>query len=255
MTHDFHGAKLKKAARPSLHALLSDHKEATRNARMLCVILLALITAVTLVECLEIVILPAHVLRWLSIIVAVDALGLALLEVNGRGHTRRASILLVTSLTVIITICAATRGGINTPAATYYLTVVFIAGLLLGARWALVTAVLCCAGGLGLVYSGWKADLPPDELRHSALALWMGIVINMGIILGLQYFAARASRNALQQVRALSSRLVSLREEERTRIAREVHDHLGQLLTALNMEIYQLQTGVSGVGESELRTK
>lgn len=39
------------------------------------------------------------------------------------------------------------------------------------------------------------------------------------------------------QLRALSSRIESLREEERTRIAREIHDQLGQLLTALKMDL------------------
>lgn len=36
-----------------------------------------------------------------------------------------------------------------------------------------------------------------------------------------------------EQLRALSARLVSVQEDERTRIAREVHDELGQKLTAL----------------------
>ena len=40
-----------------------------------------------------------------------------------------------------------------------------------------------------------------------------------------------------RQLRALSARLESLREEERTRIAREIHDELGQLLTALKMDL------------------
>lgn len=40
-----------------------------------------------------------------------------------------------------------------------------------------------------------------------------------------------------RQLRALSARLESLREEERTRIAREIHDQLGQLLTALKMDL------------------
>lgn len=40
-----------------------------------------------------------------------------------------------------------------------------------------------------------------------------------------------------RQLRALSARLEQLREEERTRIAREIHDELGQLLTALKMDL------------------
>ncbi len=57
-----------------------------------------------------------------------------------------------------------------------------------------------------------------------------------------------------EQLRALSSRLQSLREEERTRIAREIHDHLGQLLTALKMDLRTLDRRMSGLGDTELRT-
>jgi two-component system, NarL family, sensor histidine kinase UhpB len=40
-----------------------------------------------------------------------------------------------------------------------------------------------------------------------------------------------------RQLRALSARLQFLREEERTRIAREIHDELGQTLTGLKMDL------------------
>lgn len=40
-----------------------------------------------------------------------------------------------------------------------------------------------------------------------------------------------------KQLRALSASLQSTREEERTHIAREIHDELGQVLTAINMDI------------------
>jgi PAS domain S-box-containing protein len=44
-----------------------------------------------------------------------------------------------------------------------------------------------------------------------------------------------------RQLRALTARLQSLREEERTRISREIHDELGQLLTALKMDLRWLE--------------
>jgi PAS domain S-box-containing protein len=56
-----------------------------------------------------------------------------------------------------------------------------------------------------------------------------------------------------EQLRALSSRLESLREEERSRIAREIHDHLGQLLTALKLDMRSLERKIAGVAETELR--
>ncbi|MBL8195250.1 MAG: PAS domain S-box protein [Blastocatellia bacterium] len=49
--------------------------------------------------------------------------------------------------------------------------------------------------------------------------------------------AEQKLRESQQQLRALSLRLQSLQEEERTKIAREIHDELGQALTALKMDL------------------
>jgi PAS domain S-box-containing protein len=43
-------------------------------------------------------------------------------------------------------------------------------------------------------------------------------------------------RNSQRQLRALAGRLATVREEERTHIAREIHDQLGQALTRLAMD-------------------
>jgi signal transduction histidine kinase len=44
-------------------------------------------------------------------------------------------------------------------------------------------------------------------------------------------------RMSLEQLRALAARLQQAREEERTRVAREIHDELGQACTALKMDL------------------
>ncbi len=44
-------------------------------------------------------------------------------------------------------------------------------------------------------------------------------------------------KNSREQLRRLSAHLQSAREEERTRIAREIHDELGQALTGLKMDL------------------
>jgi len=49
--------------------------------------------------------------------------------------------------------------------------------------------------------------------------------------------AVEKLRQSHQQLRALTAYLQHIREEERTRIAREVHDELGQALTGLKMDI------------------
>jgi two-component system sensor histidine kinase UhpB len=48
--------------------------------------------------------------------------------------------------------------------------------------------------------------------------------------------AEDALRRSLDELRALTARLQSVREEERTRVAREIHDELGQALTGIKLE-------------------
>src|SRR5947208_5036278 len=52
--------------------------------------------------------------------------------------------------------------------------------------------------------------------------------------------AERQLRESHEQLRALSAYLQRVREEERTRIAREVHDELGEALTGLKLELWRL---------------
>jgi PAS domain S-box-containing protein len=54
-----------------------------------------------------------------------------------------------------------------------------------------------------------------------------------------------------QELRELSARVLEAREEEKTRIARELHDELGQLLTALKMDLAWLRERLPA-GDPEL---
>src|SRR5437879_226384 len=56
--------------------------------------------------------------------------------------------------------------------------------------------------------------------------------------------AAEALARSRAQLRAFAGRLRSARETERSQIAREIHDELGQALTALKMDLYSLNHGV-----------
>ena len=61
----------------------------------------------------------------------------------------------------------------------------------------------------------------------------------------------REREGAEARVRALLSRLVVIQEDERRRIARDVHDHLGQLMTGLKLRLEVLAAHGVGSPESE----
>lgn len=52
-------------------------------------------------------------------------------------------------------------------------------------------------------------------------------------------------RSSRERLRAMSARVLSIQEEERTRIARELHDDLAQLLTAIKLDATRLVQHVS----------
>jgi two-component system, NarL family, sensor histidine kinase UhpB len=54
--------------------------------------------------------------------------------------------------------------------------------------------------------------------------------------------AAKELEQSRAELRALAARLQTTREEERTRIAREIHDELGQALTALKLDLSWIET-------------
>jgi signal transduction histidine kinase len=71
-----------------------------------------------------------------------------------------------------------------------------------------------------------------------------GMVSRVRQLTEIQLSESRRAEGTLQrsldQLRALAARLQSAREDERTRVAREIHDELGQALTAIKLEFTAL---------------
>jgi two-component system sensor histidine kinase UhpB len=64
--------------------------------------------------------------------------------------------------------------------------------------------------------------------------------------------AENAQRQSREELRELSANLQNVREEEKTRIARELHDDLGQQLTALKMDISSVEQELENTAEPSL---
>lgn len=65
--------------------------------------------------------------------------------------------------------------------------------------------------------------------------------------------AEQQLRASIEELHALSAHLQSVREEERARIAREIHDELGQTLTALRLDLAWLQNKLSAIEAEQTR--
>lgn len=87
-----------------------------------------------------------------------------------------------------------------------------------------------------------KGEIYPEWLTITAVLGPDGQISNyVGI------FSDISERKAgEEQLRKLTAHIQAAREEEKTRIAREIHDDLGGTLTALKLEVYRLTEKLSG---------
>jgi signal transduction histidine kinase len=82
-----------------------------------------------------------------------------------------------------------------------------------------------------------------DVKRRLLRTLALGFLVALVAVLRLRAVERRSDRQrehaeqAEQEMRRLSQQLVAAQEEERKKLTRELHDHVGQMLTALRMEI------------------
>jgi len=85
--------------------------------------------------------------------------------------------------------------------------------------------------------------LPLADGLHTFLSVKFPIYAESGKLLGVCGIATdiTALKNAQEQLRRLSGSIMANQENERAAIARELHDELGQLLTALRMDAVWLQ--------------
>jgi signal transduction histidine kinase len=104
-----------------------------------------------------------------------------------------------------------------------------------------------------------------DE-RQAALPAYMGRVMGMAILLGLlvagvsvfhimslEGVAARQHRkvvDAERELRELSQQLVRAQEEERRSLSRELHDQIGQLMTAVRIGLGNLEEALGSFPDS-----
>ena len=70
-----------------------------------------------------------------------------------------------------------------------------------------------------------------------------------------QVAAERSLQRSHEELRELSANLLNIREEEKSRIARELHDDLGQQLTALKMDISSLELGAGTNAEARAQLR
>ena len=107
--------------------------------------------------------------------------------------------------------------------------------------------------GVFVVYADQPEFFGPEELR---LLETLGENLSFAIEAHQNEHERLAAETALRasnrQLHHLAGRLQAVQEEERTRIAREIHDELGQLLTGLKMDLRAMEQELEQMADVRL---
>ncbi|HEY71715.1 MAG TPA: GAF domain-containing protein [Thermoflexia bacterium] len=151
-----------------------------------------------------------------TVIVVLFALAvLGLIRVLHRGRVRLATILVLLLLLVMFTVTIYTFGGIRNTTASGYLIVVFIAGLLLGGRAALVFGLLSMLGALGVFCAEryWTIPIPfTPKVNFDDLGMLFAF---SGLMVVLVNLAQRSIVSALERARSSERILADANRELR----------------------------------------
>ncbi len=85
-----------------------------------------------------------------------------------------------------------------------------------------------------------QADFREGLRRLLWQSVALGLIVAVAAVARLRVLERR-SAEAERQMRGLSQELVETQEEERRKLSRELHDHIGQVLTALRMELGRIE--------------
>lgn len=83
------------------------------------------------------------------------------------------------------------------------------------------------------------------QIVYEGEKVWLGLTNDVTD----KHLAEEQLQKSYEDIRQLATNLQNIREEERTNIAREIHDELGQQLTGLKMDIYWLSRKINNADQ------
>ena len=220
-----------------------------RTARLLNPILLTTlaIAAAYGVAALIIYPNPLPVLATIGIVIPLGAGSLFLMR---RGHVRLASALTSSVLWVMITLVAVASGGVRSPGFCTYITIILIAGLLLGGRAGIGFAGLSAIAGLGILYAETSNLLPTPLLPVTSVSMWAGLTANFVVAAVLLHLATRSIREALERARRNERDLAQSNED-----LRETHASLEERNEQLQAAVLQYVEHMAEIAQGNLAAR
>ncbi|MCC6875072.1 MAG: HAMP domain-containing protein [Sandaracinaceae bacterium] len=138
---------------------------------------------------------------------------------------------------------AANRAFYRTLIGLVLVTIFAIAAAILAAEFSVLRVLRSLTRTVRRFGAGDLSARPPLPGSHGELR---ELAISFGSMADALAARQREASDAQDRLRALSHRVQAARDEEAGRIARELHDELGQMLTGLKMELASLRRSYAG---------
>ncbi|MCA0454436.1 MAG: PAS domain S-box protein [Chloroflexi bacterium] len=205
-----------------------NDEEQTRNARLVYVLILAILTLDILNIILDYIFIPVDL--GLGPNLATLIVGIIMLVLVRRGYVTPIGMALALSSWVTITFLAYTTDGLTNSIVSLYVLPIIIAGLLINLRTGLVVAGLSIMSALAFAFA---ADMGKYPLTDSTIPMSMrlGYYVTLFSFTGVTiYLSIGAIQNALARTQATENRLresngrLQAESEARTRIQQELED-------------------------------
>ena len=135
-------------------------------------------------------VLPASWLRWILACACANGLATLSLWLTYRGVPRTAARVLVGGLLLTAGAFSWSGGGIHAPVTFTFIPLVFLAGLLLGFRYGLASAILVGGWTLLLTLAEQTGQLPASVVLHTPLSNGFALLLGLALVLLTQRLAA-----------------------------------------------------------------
>jgi signal transduction histidine kinase len=162
---------------------------------------------------------------FIAILVILVLLRHGAIFIMRRGWVLMASLILTVALWAAATFLVLASGGVNSPHLLTYLSVVLIAGLVVGGRGGILFALLSVALTLGISFLTIQHRLPRTALEiQTPQSIWVVLAINLIIVAMFQYMAWSSLHRALDRANQLAQEATEANTYKTRLIARVSHE-------------------------------
>ncbi len=217
------------ALKQLLAAPVFDDLAKTRAARLANTILYLILGLLIVVPVIALFVIPAQLGEILAMAVPMGVIVLGSLWLLRRGQVQLVGILLVGSFYIVITASLLAYLGIRDLGSAGYFVAVALAGLLLGARGAVVTGLVCALTALAVYLTevnGRIVVTPEPVVPFSQLIALLAMLILVTLLL---YTATRQGAESLEQATRSSAALA------------QAYDQMAASRDALQLRTEELQ--------------